>query len=87
MYQVQSLTVMLTQSPPFLPSDDILEGFSFDMVAARPPTAPEQEIAIIVRGLSRELKLAVDASPGCGGVTWPAGEVTMGSQLSMHLPF
>ena len=35
-----------------------------------PPHAPRQPATIPVT-----IHLAVDASPGCGGIAWPAGEV------------
>jgi hypothetical protein len=68
---------MVSSAPPSRSSsaEDLLHAFSEDFVAVRPPTAPESEITIEVEGLGRGLKLAVDASPGCGGIAWPAGEV------------
>jgi hypothetical protein len=49
---------------------------SFSDVPIRPPTAPESEVTIKVQGLEGGVKLAVDAGPGCGGIAWPAGEVS-----------
>jgi len=75
---------MVSPSPSLASSqtDDLLHAFSEDIVAVRAPTAPESEIIIEVEGLGRGLKLAVDASPGCGGIAWPAGEV-----LSRYLSY
>jgi hypothetical protein len=42
-----------------------------------PPRRPEESHQTII------LSLAVDASPGCGGIAWPAGEV----RLPSHPPF
>lgn len=45
----------------------------------RPPTTVEAEETVIdVPYLSRQVRLKVDAGPGCGGIAWPAGEVTTG---------
>lgn len=57
------------------PSPDMLATFSEDALPVRPSTAPESQIEVEVEDLGRALKLAVDASPGCGGITWAAGEV------------
>lgn len=56
-------------------SFDPLTSFSESIVPIRPPTAPDTEVLIVVPGLGRDVKLAVDAGPGCGGIAWPAGEV------------
>ncbi|WVR08455.1 hypothetical protein IAU60_005510 [Kwoniella sp. DSM 27419] len=50
---------------------------SFESLApTRPPTTTaEEETAVHVEGLSRDVRLKVDAGPGCGGIAWPAGEV------------
>lgn len=49
---------------------------SFEALApSRPPTTrQEEEVAIPVPG-GRDVRLKVDAGPGCGGIAWPAGEV------------
>lgn len=48
-----------------------------DLAPPRPPlTGGEQETAVPVPGLGRDVKLKVDAGPGCGGIAWPAGEVS-----------
>lgn len=57
-------------------SDDFLGAYSEDAVPIRPSTTPQSEIQIPVEGLDEPLKLAVDAGPGCGGITWPSGEVS-----------
>lgn len=54
---------------------NFLAGISEDAVPSRPTTTPESEIKIAVDGLDVPLKLSVDAGPGCGGITWPSGEV------------
>ncbi|WVQ95716.1 hypothetical protein IAU59_002815 [Kwoniella sp. CBS 9459] len=42
----------------------------------RPPTTTEEEETHVhVDGLGRDVRLKVDAGPGCGGIAWPAGEV------------
>jgi len=52
-----------------------------DVLPAQPPSVHNQLAQLVFPssqdGISRDLtvKLAVDASPGCGGVAWPAGEV------------
>jgi len=51
--------------------------FGSSMVPIRPPTAPDPEVSIKVRDLGKDIKLAVDAAPGCGGIAWPAGEVRL----------
>ncbi|WVQ70537.1 hypothetical protein IAR50_000056 [Cryptococcus sp. DSM 104548] len=38
-------------------------------------TGGQQNILVKVEGLGTDVQLVVDAGPGCGGVTWPAGEV------------
>lgn len=61
-----------------LSSNDFLGAISEDAVPIRPSTTPQSEIQISVDGLDVPLKLAVDAGPGCGGIAWPAGEVSGG---------
>ena len=52
-----------------------------DLLPAQPPSLREQIIQIDIKlplldtGESQPLSLAVNASPGCGGIAWPAGEV------------
>ena len=55
------------------------------IVPAQPPSILNQVIELLfscsAKGSVTEksgdvtIKLAVDASPGCGGIAWPAGEV------------
>lgn len=59
-----------------LASDDFLGAISEDAVPSRPSTTPQSEIQVPVEGVDGPLKLAVDAGPGCGGIAWPAGEVS-----------
>ena len=60
-----------------------------DLLPAQPPSLRDQIIQITIKlppldvnSLNADdsqrtisLSLAVDASPGCGGIAWPAGEV------------
>ncbi|CEL57857.1 putative protein YNL024C OS=Saccharomyces cerevisiae (strain ATCC 204508 / S288c) GN=YNL024C PE=1 SV=1 [Rhizoctonia solani AG-1 IB] len=39
------------------------------------PTVARQNIELLLPPLKLPVKLMVDAGPGCGGITWPAGEV------------
>ncbi|GFZ48270.1 Putative protein N-methyltransferase [Saitozyma sp. JCM 24511] len=50
---------------------------SFEHLAPpRPPTTQQdEETRLEVPFLEREVRLKVDAGPGCGGIAWPAGEV------------
>lgn len=47
--------------------------------ALAPPRAPttvdNEETRLTIPGLEADVKLKVDAGPGCGGIAWPAGEV------------
>ncbi|KDQ06252.1 hypothetical protein BOTBODRAFT_60705 [Botryobasidium botryosum FD-172 SS1] len=52
-------------------SDDLLP----DVGPAQPPSIAKEVIEISFPLLASPVKLSVDPSPGCGGVTWPAGEV------------
>lgn len=56
-------------------TDDLFA--SLDLPPAR-PTVVHQTISLPFEGLDRDLKLNVDAGPGCGGVVWIAGEVRRG---------
>jgi hypothetical protein len=52
-----------------------------DLLPAQPPSLRDQIIQIDIKlpfldaDESKPLSLAVNASPGCGGIAWPAGEV------------
>lgn len=47
-----------------------------DLAPPRPfLTAPAEETVISIPDLTPQVKLKVDAGPGCGGIAWPAGEV------------
>jgi protein N-lysine methyltransferase METTL21A len=39
-------------------------------------TVTSQTVELQLEGLGRPLLISVDAGPGCGGVVWPAGEVS-----------
>lgn len=58
-----------------LRSDDSLgdDGDSQDIVPVQPQSTYNELIRLSFSGIHVELK--VDASPGCGGIAWPAGEV------------
>ncbi|KAH9894211.1 putative methyltransferase-domain-containing protein [Cubamyces lactineus] len=50
------------------------------IVPVQPPSIRNQTIELVFpapgdRGAPIAIRLAVDASPGCGGIAWPAGEV------------
>ncbi len=52
------------------------------IVPVQPPSIRDQTIELTFRASDDTnasapvtVKLAVDASPGCGGIAWPAGEV------------
>ena len=49
------------------PGDQLLSSLSQTV------TVVDNELVIAFTGLS--LRLHVDASPGCGGLAWPAGQV------------
>ncbi|ORY35866.1 putative methyltransferase-domain-containing protein [Naematelia encephala] len=57
---------------------------SFEALAPpRPPTTTEaEETRLVIPGLNNDVRLLVDAGPGCGGIAWPAGEV-----LSRYLAY
>ncbi|ODO10424.1 hypothetical protein I350_01019, partial [Cryptococcus amylolentus CBS 6273] len=47
-----------------------------EYVPPRPAiTGGQQNLSVKVEGLGKDVQLVVDAAHGCGGVTWPAGEV------------
>ena len=41
-----------------------------------PTTVNNEETRLVIPGLETDVKLKVDAGPGCGGIAWPAGEVS-----------
>ncbi|KAI9430929.1 putative methyltransferase-domain-containing protein [Lactarius indigo] len=65
------------------PLQHLASSDDLDLLPAQPPSLRDQIIQINIRLLpdtdesqqSISLPLAVDASPGCGGIAWPAGEV------------
>ncbi|RXK41722.1 hypothetical protein M231_00957 [Tremella mesenterica] len=64
------------------PSSEGLPTFD-DLLPARAPlTLPNEEKRLVIPGLDLDVKLKVDAGPGCGGIAWPAGEV-----LSRYLAY
>lgn len=64
-----------SRSSSFASSNGLPPTFD-DLVPQRPPTTQEaEETHIDIPGLTRPIKLKVDAGPGCGGIAWPAGEV------------
>ncbi|WWD08522.1 hypothetical protein V865_006634 [Kwoniella europaea PYCC6329] len=65
----RSASVSTTSSDVALPSFESL-------APPRPPTTKaEEETRVVVEGLGSDVRLKVDAGPGCGGIAWPAGEV------------
>ncbi|WVW81088.1 hypothetical protein I302_103079 [Kwoniella bestiolae CBS 10118] len=65
----RSASVSTTSSDAALPSFESL-------APPRPPTTKaEEETRVVVEGLRDEVRLKVDAGPGCGGIAWPSGEV------------
>lgn len=72
--------------------DDLLAAITLEspcevveVLPAQIATVLHQETLIEMPGLKGGLKLSVDASPGCGGVVWPAGEVrTLQSRRGMR---
>ncbi|WVQ86031.1 hypothetical protein IAT38_008199 [Cryptococcus sp. DSM 104549] len=72
----RSASVSTTSSSAALPSFDALAP------ARAFITNGEQDQLVEVPGLGRDVKLKVDAGPGCGGFTWLSGEV-----LSRYLAY
>ncbi|WWD20541.1 hypothetical protein CI109_105017 [Kwoniella shandongensis] len=64
---------------------------SFEGLApSRPPTTIEkEETRVIVPGLpgGRDVRLKVDAGPGCGGIAWRSGEVMSRYLAHRHATF
>ncbi|EED84419.1 predicted protein [Postia placenta Mad-698-R] len=59
-------------------SADADDADDTDLVPAQPPSILDQTIELTFPSDPSEtvsITLAVDASPGCGGIAWPAGEV------------
>lgn len=60
-----------------------------DIVPAQPPSIHNQTLDLSfvssLNGVPNPIviKLAVDASPGCGGIAWPAGEVCFITKSSL----
>ena len=52
-----------------------------DLVPAQPPSVHNQNLELLFPSSAPDvtdpisIRLLVDASPGCGGIAWPAGEV------------
>ncbi|CED84151.1 Putative N2,N2-dimethylguanosine tRNA methyltransferase [Phaffia rhodozyma] len=70
------MTEIITGSPN-LSRRSSTEDFFKDNADVGPdqrPTVLHQTTIVPFDGLERGCKLAIDASPGCGGVVWPAGE-------------
>lgn len=65
----RSSSISTTSSSAALPT---FEAF----VPAREPTTVEAEETVLrIPHLPQDVRLKVDAGPGCGGITWPSGIV------------
>lgn len=53
------------------------------ILPAQRQTVTRQTLELQLEGLKKPLLMSVDARPGCGGVVWPAGEVST-SALAAH---
>lgn len=66
-----------------LREDDSDEDGTAHLVPVQPPSIRNQTIELTFHASAAPdtvpapviIKLSVDASPGCGGIAWPAGEV------------
>lgn len=69
-------------------TDNFLRGFSehnggsdddnTSILPAQKPSVQDESVQLLFEapGTSVNVSLSVDAGPGCGGVAWPAGEVS-----------
>ncbi|TFK86434.1 hypothetical protein K466DRAFT_550388 [Polyporus arcularius HHB13444] len=70
-----------------LREDDSDEDGAAHLVPVQPPSIRNQTVELIFHAVTDTIptpitiKLSVDASPGCGGIAWPAGEV-LGSYIA-----
>jgi len=65
----RSSSVSTTSSSAALPTFESLAPI-------RPPTtAVAEETVLEIPYLDKDVKLKVDAGPGCGGIAWPSGIV------------
>ena len=70
----------------FLDHQDPLRHFRFTdpddvLIPAQPPSIRNQRTDLLIPGINPgdpgiTVQLALDASPGCGGIAWPAGEAS-----------
>lgn len=55
-----------------------------DIVPPQPPSIHNQTLELVFPSTTPDgpvsIRLLVDASPGCGGIAWPAGEVGLDAQ-------
>lgn len=64
-----------------------------DIVPAQPPSIHNQIVRLQFPPFGDHLidpitvTLAVDAAPGCGGIAWPAGEVSAVLMLGLRMTF
>lgn len=66
----RSSSVSTTSSSAALPTFEAL-------APPRPPTtAKAEETVLSIPHLDKDVRLKVDAGPGCGGIAWPAGIVS-----------
>ena len=59
------------------------------LVPVQPPSILSQRTDLLIPGINPgdpgiTVKLALDASPGCGGIAWPAGEASCLSSRRAH---
>jgi hypothetical protein len=72
----RSSSVSTTSSSAALPTFEAL-------APPRPPTTTKAEETVLgIPFLDKDVRLKVDAGPGCGGIAWPAGIVSHESFLN-----
>ncbi|WWC92091.1 uncharacterized protein L201_007045 [Kwoniella dendrophila CBS 6074] len=77
MVDITDITPPRSRSSSISTTDSNVALPSFESLAPpRPPTTKaEDETNVSIDGLDKDVRLKVDAGPGCGGIAWPAGEV------------
>lgn len=65
------------------PLRHLRDDTELDIVPAQPPSVRNQTLQLAFPSPGTDvpnpvsIRLLVDASPGCGGIAWPAGEVRL----------